>query len=563
MHNRLSSIIVAAAGSLGVTSALLGDVYTFRTVAMTGDAAPATFGGVFTGFGAPSINGNGLVAFSAQTNAATVTSGMWMTPSDAPGTIGFIAGKGWPAPGTPNGVTFGDFTLVSFRAPLINEPGNVGFSAPLVGIESDQVVGLFRRIDGVVTKVAVPGEQAPGLGAGVVHKTLEFPSFNNGNLMAFRSQLEGPGVVAGQNDIAQYMHWFGGLNVVHRGGWAVPDRPGAVFGNIFSTRAQIADNGRTSFQCTVSDSGGPYKSSHWTGWPAALTLHALAGELSPAGLPYGSAYTFCGSSMSQNGVCFAMQVSGGGAYSGLWYHNGSTTQTVAYRTGAGPLGTYDAVFGESMMTAADGTTVFRARFNQPENSDSAIVRKVPNQPATVVVRENDPVYPWGTIQFDELGNNDKVMIDDNGRTYIIANVRGPGVNASNNTGMWVREADGEWHFVIRRGWNMSLEDGVFRTVDTFAVLPGYGLHSGYRPGINNRGDIAMRIDFTDGVSAIVVAELPACLGDLNHDGFVDFSDLLILISAWGACNNCEEDLNQDGTVDFQDLLVLLANWGAC
>ncbi len=53
-------------------------------------------------------------------------------------------------------------------------------------------------------------------------------------------------------------------------------------------------------------------------------------------------------------------------------------------------------------------------------------------------------------------------------------------------------------------------------------------------------------------------------GDLNGDGVVDVSDLLILLSAWGACENpanCPADLNGDGTVDTSDLLLLLANWG--
>lgn len=562
MSTQKSIVIAITAVGLGLVNTSMGDVYKFRTVAMSGDPAPGSINGTFTGFGVPSLNKDGLVAFSAQTDAVTVTSGMWMTPPNAPNTVGFVAGKGWPAPGTPNGVTFGDFSMVNHRAPLINDLGNVGFQAPLAGLAADQVRGLFRRIDGQVTKVAYPGEQAPGLNAGVVFKILESASFNNSNLMAFRTQLEGTGVVLGENDVAQYMHWFGGLTAVHRGGWSVPNMNNATFGNIFSVRGQIADNGRTSFQCTVNDEN-TQKTSHWIGWPAALSLVALGGEPSPTGLPYGSAFTFCGSSMSLDGACFALQLQAPGATSGLWYFNGTSTQTVAYRTGPGPLGTYTGVYGESMMTAADGTTVFRARFDQPEDSDSAIVRKVPGQPATIVMRENDPVWPWGTIQFDDLGSNDKVMNDDNGRTYIIAKVRGPGVNAGNDEGMWVREADGEWHYVIRRGQYMALEDGVYRTVDTFAVLPGYGLHGGYRPGINNRGDIAMRINFTDGVSAIVVAELPKCVGDLNSDGVVDVSDLLILLAAWGNCGNCEADITNDGVVDVSDLLALLAAWGAC
>lgn len=58
------------------------------------------------------------------------------------------------------------------------------------------------------------------------------------------------------------------------------------------------------------------------------------------------------------------------------------------------------------------------------------------------------------------------------------------------------------------------------------------------------------------------------LGDLNGDGVVDVSDLLLLFSAWGPCPTrgtpvppCPADLNGDGAVDVSDLLILLANWG--
>lgn len=62
---------------------------------------------------------------------------------------------------------------------------------------------------------------------------------------------------------------------------------------------------------------------------------------------------------------------------------------------------------------------------------------------------------------------------------------------------------------------------------------------------------------------------PECaVADLNCDGVVDVSDLLMLLAAWGLCPTggtpvppCPADLNGDGAVDVSDLLLLLANWG--
>jgi len=55
-----------------------------------------------------------------------------------------------------------------------------------------------------------------------------------------------------------------------------------------------------------------------------------------------------------------------------------------------------------------------------------------------------------------------------------------------------------------------------------------------------------------------------CIGDLNGDGVVNVSDLLILLGAWGQCGDpCDEDLNGDDVVNVSDLLILLGAWGAC
>ena len=53
-------------------------------------------------------------------------------------------------------------------------------------------------------------------------------------------------------------------------------------------------------------------------------------------------------------------------------------------------------------------------------------------------------------------------------------------------------------------------------------------------------------------------------GDLDGDGNVGAVDLLILLTSWGPCENCEKcpaDLNGDCVVGAVDLLILLVNWG--
>ncbi|MCH7849592.1 MAG: hypothetical protein IIB53_14675 [Planctomycetes bacterium] len=83
--------------------------------------------------------------------------------------------------------------------------------------------------------------------------------------------------------------------------------------------------------------------------------------------------------------------------------------------------------------------------------------------------------------------------------------------------------------------------------------------------ISDEGQIAGQgnhIEF-GGVATRLTRILPP-LGDLDGDGTVGVSDLLILLGAWGQCDDCNDciaDLDGDCVVGVKDLLILLGNWG--
>lgn len=77
-------------------------------------------------------------------------------------------------------------------------------------------------------------------------------------------------------------------------------------------------------------------------------------------------------------------------------------------------------------------------------------------------------------------------------------------------------------------------------------------------------------NIVDGFAYIVAEYLLAhpkpsqVVGDLDGDGIVNTTDLLILFSLWGPCANCDNcpaDLDGDCAVGVSDLLTLFANWG--
>jgi hypothetical protein len=71
-------------------------------------------------------------------------------------------------------------------------------------------------------------------------------------------------------------------------------------------------------------------------------------------------------------------------------------------------------------------------------------------------------------------------------------------------------------------------------------------------------------------NAVVRVTAPStCLPspDLNGNGVVDLSDIVVLLSYWGKCTpsssyKCyQADLNCDGVIDLSDISVLLSYWG--
>ena len=113
---------------------------------------------------------------------------------------------------------------------------------------------------------------------------------------------------------------------------------------------------------------------------------------------------------------------------------------------------------------------------------------------------------------------------------------------------------------------------IFRT-DAEADVNGTGEDirtvSNFRPGIGSTdtGAKVAEVFFTDGSAGLYTFDVipdTSIPGDLNGDGTVGASDLLILLASWGLCDDCEDcgaDLDGNCIVGVSDLLILLGNWG--
>ena len=80
-----------------------------------------------------------------------------------------------------------------------------------------------------------------------------------------------------------------------------------------------------------------------------------------------------------------------------------------------------------------------------------------------------------------------------------------------------------------------------------AVYPGA---PGTGEGIDNNCD-----------GLLALEEELACILDLNGDGLIAVSDILLLLSDFGCLVDCENDLNGDGAITVSDMLTLLSSFG--
>ncbi|MEZ6193652.1 MAG: hypothetical protein R3C45_20610 [Phycisphaerales bacterium] len=273
-----AAVVVLCLGHARTTHAAV----TFRTVALTGDAAPGTDPGVtFKSFRkGVSLNGLGQTVFQAVLQGPGVDStnanGLW---SEGSGALNLVARQGNHAPGTEPGVVFEFLSTAT-----LNDTGHVAFRGSLTGpgIDSANDSGIWWNGTGALAQVARAGGSAPDTGPGVVFTGFGDFAFNNNDSFAFGERITGPGV----DDTNNVGIWSGPSDdlrlVVRRGDPA----PGFGAGTSFST-VQIAPGmGQAGQVGWTAELVGPEidstnNESLWSGLPSSINLVARIGDQAP------------------------------------------------------------------------------------------------------------------------------------------------------------------------------------------------------------------------------------------------------------------------------------------
>ena len=145
-----------------------------RKIVAQGDAAPA--GGTFAGFGPPSMNNRGIVAFAAVVDGPAVPGGLFVSEA---GQIRILAGAGDE---TPIGGVFAKFS----ERLALNDAGTVAFAALLHNAPVSH--GVFVVEDGRLRKVVAAGDAAPE--SGVFSNFGLWPALAADGAVAFTASID-------------------------------------------------------------------------------------------------------------------------------------------------------------------------------------------------------------------------------------------------------------------------------------------------------------------------------------------------------------------------------------
>ena len=225
---------------------------TGAAVATTVQIAPGG-GGIFTSFTAPVVNNTGSSVFQAQ---ASTLAGVFTAFGS---TLATVATTAQVAPDL--GTNFTSFSTIS----AINDSGAVAF----LGFSGSRI-GIFQRVNGVLSAVATSNTLAPGFTKNFISFTE--PALSNSGKVAFEGALSGGRGI--------YTSTGGALTTVAKTGDIAPTLGSAFtrFGSFPGTKPAVNDLGTVAFYGEAGSSSGLFLGDGQQLVTVAFTGESLAGS---------------------------------------------------------------------------------------------------------------------------------------------------------------------------------------------------------------------------------------------------------------------------------------------
>lgn len=510
----------------------------YDIVALSDDPAPGTGPGVNYGaFGYVILNEAGQTAFlsflSGNGVDFTNNTALWINGTDT-GPPTLLAREGDAAPGTGNGVNY-RASNSAFETPLINGAGQPTFIGKLNGTNVDPTNNLgIWSVDattGAPVLVVRTGDTAPGTGPGINYSDFLGLVVNRAGQNAFTGILTGTGVSGfNKNDTGI---WTTDANstvpeLLVRAGDAAPGtRPGVNYrhffgGPVMNGVGQIAFRGGLTGIGVISSENG---SGIWITQPTTEipSLVVREGDAAPGTGPGVNFIALGAPAFNDAGqITFKSALTGFGVdfltnSSGIWTTDAdSGVPELVARAGAPAPGTESGVnyrgFALNPIINRAGQTSFRADLTGPgvdNSNDHGIWTTAATSGTLELVARSGDVAP-GTGSEDSYSTYfEEPILNGAGQTAFKAGLSGPGIDSTNDHGIWATDEDGQLKLIIREGDLLDVDENPIaedlRTVNSLFVYSGTSNEDGRRSAFNDRGQLAFLATFTDGTSGIFIA----------------------------------------------------------
>ena len=444
------------------------------------------------------------------------------------------------ATGIAPGVSFSDFDI-----PVINGSGQIAFQAILAGtgVSGANDSGIFSEAAGSIGSpglIAREGDAVPGAGSGVNYSQFSGPAFNDAGQTAYIAEFFGLGVNS-NNDfgiLSEAAGSIGSPSLIAREDDAAPGTAlGVNYDSLFVP--VLNDLGQTAFVAsltsTSNDSGIFSESAGSIGNPGLVALEDNVAPGTGPGVRYNGFLPPVLNGAGQ--TAFIARLTGPGVNaandSGLFSEGAGSIGNpgLVARTGDAAPGTAPGVnyesFESNRPTLNDaGQTAFRAGLtgvgvNGTNNSGIYSETAGPIGSPGLIARTGNAAPDTDTgVRYSFLRNP---SLNGAGQIVFIANLTGPGVNSSNDSGIFtdVGGTIGSVGLIVRTG---DAAPGTGPGIN-FGFLGGGPLFNGVGQiaftaeltgtGVDTTNDVGIWATDLDGLLTLIVRE--GDLFDVNDD----------------------------------------------
>jgi hypothetical protein len=334
--------------------------------------------------------------------------------------------------------------------------------------------------DALLTTVALTQSQVPGMADGVQFGFFRIPTISDTGQLAFSGVLVGPGVISGSNDISIWRTKQSDdpVLIAQRGSIAEHPTPGLVYD--FLSEPILNDGGQLAIVVTLKDPDGvqPTKNGYLIGGPGGLDWIGGVGDAVP-GMPAGNTF---------NGLYDFRVDSQAGLILYGYYGNGQLVNGRPHRVNAvwkaseqegSALVVYEGMLaGEeapgtlhrelnAYTSNVRGQTAVLSELAPPGvdpflNLDDSIWIGDTENNLALVARTDQPApglpegFAYGVLSEPVLNNQGVIAFE--------GSLRGPGITASNNRGIWRGTGADDLHLLARSGDQApGMPEGSFHT----------------------------------------------------------------------------------------------------